>query len=253
MNDGENDTEQESHKKSTRRSREMRNLLREYDARNKKRHGKPAREKVQMENDAGIGSRVAGLLKASTESVSNLFSSLLDLAGTIWSYLVRSKIFYGSLMVLLLVMLAPRLSGMFTSQANAYEVLHRIWDEAKEKQLAKPTADSWSEYQSRSQEQITKLIPILKQKAHINDPASMSLLWIARDYLPAVLQGPPKIDGDLSRKIDRHFSDVKLSARRNARTPQSSDWWMLIVVGLDAVLVLSGIWYFVGQRRLHRN
>jgi len=138
---------------------------------------------------------------------------------------------------------------MFTSQANAYEVLHRIWDEAKEKQSPEATPDSWSEYQSRSQEQIVKLVPILKQKAHINDPASMSLLWIARDYLPAVLQGPPKIDGDLSRKIDRHFSDVELSFRRNARPADSNDWWIPIVVALDAILVLGGIWYFVDTRR----
>ena len=81
--------------------------------------------------------------------------------------------------VLMLILVAPRFSGMFTRQAAAHEVLHRIWDEAKTKQSQELTADSWSEYQSRSQEQITKLVPILKQKAHVNDPASMSLHQLA--------------------------------------------------------------------------
>ena len=231
----------------------MRELLKEYDERHKKRQGKPARQKAHLEAGPGIGSRIGDLLKGFTESVSNLFSTLFDFASMIFTRVIRSKIFYGSLLVLLLVLLAPRLSGMFTSQADAYEVLHRIWNEAKQKQSDVVPSDSWMEYQSRSKEQIAKLIPILKQKANVNDPASISLLWIARDYLPTVLQGPPNIEADLARKIDRHFSDIELNLRRNARTPPPYDWWMPIVVGFDAVLMLAALWYFVGQRRLHRN
>ncbi len=84
-----------------------------------------------------------------------------------------------------------------------------------------------------------------------NDPASMSLLWIARDYLRKALQGPPQIEADLAAKIDRHFSDVEVSFRRNARSTPSSDWWMPVIVCFDVVAVLAAIWYFVGQRRLN--
>ena len=230
------------------RSREMRELLREYSARHKQCPCKAILGQSQTQNGAGIGLRIGKLLTACTASVSNLFGTLIHVPAKLFNLLIRSKVFYAILLISILVVLAPRISGVFTSQADAYEVLHRIWDEAKEKRADDVTSGNWTEYQSRSAIQIQKLVPVLQRKADINDPASMSLLWIARDYLPAALRGPQKIDGDLVTKIEKHFADIDLVFRRNGGPEQSTAWWIWIIVCLDAVLVLTAIWYFVGHR-----
>lgn len=242
------DNDQESPKKNIPRSREMRELLREYDARSKKRQGTHVRDIAPKESRPRFGTRISVLLKSLFSMVSDHFSTALDFSGSIFSRVIRSKILYALFIVVLLILLAPRMTGLFTTHADAYEVLHRIWDEAKQKQKQTGAAnsESWAEYQSRSRHEITDLVTILKQKADVNNPTSMSLLWIARDYLPDVLQGPATIDDDLAKKIDQHFSDVEWNLRRNARTTQSFDWWMSLVIGCDVVLILGFVWYFMG-------
>lgn len=246
------DNDQEPPKKNIPRSREMRDLLREYDARSKKRQGKHVRDTAPKEIRTGLATRISLLLKSLFSMVSDQFSTVLDFSGSIFSRVIRSKILYALFIVVLLILLAPKIKGLLTTHADAYEVLHRIWDEAKQRQSDAVNSESWAKYQSRSSDEITTLVPILKQKADVNNPTSMSLLWIARDYLPNVLQGSATIDDDLAKKIDRHFSDVELNLRRNARTTQSFDWWMLIIIGLDAGLVMGALWYFVLRRLLKR-
>ncbi len=94
------------------------------------------------------------------------------------------------------------------SQTKAHEILLQVWEEGKKKLSDKVDADDLSAFQSRSSEQLKRLVPILQKKADINDQVSMSLLWIARDYLPSVLTGSGQISDEMEKKIDAHFSDI---------------------------------------------
>ena len=77
----------------------------------------------------------------------------------------------------------------------------------------------------------------------------MSMLCIARDYLPSVLTGSGQISDEMEKNIDAHFSDIATFSGRNAKSSQSSDWWMPFVIGLDVILVFGGLGYFIFVRR----
>lgn len=89
---------------------------------------------------------------------------------------------------------------------------------------------------------------MLEQRADSDDRKSMSLLWLARDYLPAVLAAPPSGNPEAESKVQEHLAIICQEQQGAAQRLTIEDWWTRVIVVLDVIAVMAAIVYFVRKR-----
>jgi hypothetical protein len=243
---------QESNQRSSGTSREMRELFRECDEKIQKRRAGTSRD--QWRQPRSVRLSVRRTLQNSVTLCTSMAGNVFDLCATIAQHttgfsLLRSKIIWVMVAVLSVMAVAPRFSGLMMSQATAHEILLKIWEEGKRKRSSEIDISELSEFQARSNAQLQEVIPLLQRKADIDDQVTLSLLWVARDYLPAIVSGSGQISDESERKIDAHFRDISSALRRKGSARQTDNRWTYILIGIDVILAFVGISYFWSSRR----
>ena len=180
-------------------------------------------------------------------------AGLLEILWTLVKRVATSKIAWaiGALCALVvLVPLLPRLGVTWVTQRQALDTLTKLSTECRTLRVEECSEEQWSQFQRRAQQELATLLPHLKAQAKTEDPASMSLMWIARDFLPRALNSRKASLSEVDEKIESQLHVVKTAFRKAKVKPASVDWFtigivtvdIVVVVGVAAVLLLKSGW-----------
>lgn len=174
---------------------------------------------------------VTGLVQRSAASTSSVLSPAFE-----W------KIARISLAVVLLGLgiglfspLMHRISAYFFTQDQTYDVLKDTFAKWKEFQGKEDNSLEWSAFQVRSLQKIAAIAPALESNASSDDPVSLSLLWIARDYLPVLLKERDGAFSKIENKIEVLLA--RIDSQLQHKTNNSVDWGFVVSLILDIVVV----------------
>ena len=196
----------------------------------------------------GQGSRLAGGITAAFSCVTGLFISAAEWIVAAFIFLIKSRIVWAAVCLLLVVLSIPRISASLVTQGQVLSTLEQTYSEFKDLQARKADQETWKEFQQRSTKTLAKLTPQLKRNANVEDKISMSLMWMARDYFPELLNGQADSTTKTEQKIELHFATIN-DALRQAK-PKQKEWdtWTMTIVGIDVIGVLAVLLYF-GRKR----
>ena len=189
-----------------------------------------------------------GGLSAGITFVVGVFALIVDWLLFALGFALRSRIVWAGTCVLLLVMLIPKVTADWITPEQDYATLSGTFTEWKELRTQNVDETTWEEFQERSSSQLSELIPRIEKRAHITDRSSMSLMWVARDYLPTLLLDPASPAPEVVSRIEAHFAIIDLYKQSPIRTPASRDPWMGGIVVLDLLGVLGAALFF-GRKR----
>lgn len=174
------------------------------------------------------------------EAVSRLFEWLLSTFG----YVLRTRSVWASAVVLLVVLLIPKFSISLVTQREVYSSLDQTFSELKDLRSRNVDLSTWQEFKQRSIGRLNELEPQLEKKANSSDKASMSLLWIARDYLPRLLEDQRGASPETEQKIESHLEIVQHAIRQSSQSGEPWDVWTMAIVGMDVLGALAAVVYF---------
>lgn len=230
---------------------EMRHLFAECVSR--QRSSQPAPPAVPSRAlSRGAGSHLTWGITAAFSYMTGVLSLVLEWMIAFLSFLVRSRIAWAASAVLLVALMFPRISASLVSQEQVFSTLENTYTELKDLRAQDVDEQTWYEFQMRSSQTLAKLVPQLEKHADVNDKNSMSLLWIARDYLPASLIDPKTPSVDTEDKVEAHLAVVHGAIQQAVRTQATWDIWTTSIVGLDIFGALAAMFYF-GKKRWIKN
>lgn len=164
---------------------------------------------------------------------------------------LSSKFVWGPIFVLLLGGAALIVPAKWTTQDEAYEYLHGTFMEIQTLRERDARADEWAVFTRQTTAELDRLLPKLEQAASADNPASLELLWAARDYLPEILQSAP----DQNREAEEKFALHMRAARQLIEPPETSpeeNWVVIGIVVADAsLLILAALWWRRSTRLNH--
>ncbi len=156
----------------------------------------------------------------------------------------RARMILVSITGVLAFVLVATAAILWMIQPNPEETLDQIWAELTEMRSDHVDPDQWDEFRNRTMETLKRLTPKLESIADRNDRASMSCLWVARDFLPLALEKGPALDADLESRIESHLSRAKSEPENRGQTSEPIDAWMVLIVILDACGLAFAVWRF---------
>ena len=226
---------------------EMRHLFAECI--NRQRSSLPAQPAAHSRSiSMRQGSGLAAGITAAFSSVTGLFVSALEWLVDAFIFLIKSRIVWAGVCLLLVVLSIPRISASLVTQGQVLSTLEQTYSEFKDLQARKADQETWKEFQQRSLKTLAKLTPQLKKNATVEDKISMSLMWMARDYFPALLNGQADSTTKTEQKIELHFATIN-DALRQAKVKQKEwDTQTMSIIVLDVLGVLAALIYF-GRKR----
>jgi len=230
---------------------EMRHLFAECVSRQRSSQSAPPAV-PSHDRSRGAGSHLTGGITAVCSYVTGVLALVLEWMIAFLSFLVRSRIAWAAAGVLLVALLFPRISASLVSQEQVFSTLENTYTELKDLRTQDVDEQTWDEFQLRSSHTLAKLVPQLEKHADVNDKNSMSLLWIARDYLPASLIDPKTPSVDTENKVEAHLAVVHGAIQQAVRTQATWDIWTTSIVGLDIFGALAAMFYF-GKKRWAKN
>jgi hypothetical protein len=188
-------------------------------------------------------------------SLTSLASYVMDfvylILKSIFSLLVRmshSVIVWVSVIVLLMALsipvLTPKVSKTFMTQKEFYARLFEVFAELREFRSNDGDPDEWDEIKERSQRTLASLTPILERKANSKDSVSMSLMWIARDYLPQLLAANDGSVAGIEEKIQSHLKRIATALGKTKSKNEPWDVATQVIVGLDFLGAIAAFVYF---------
>ena len=231
-------------------NREMRQLFAECVTRQKSSQPSPLPVRSQTPG-VSLPTGWMGSVSAGISFVVGVVALIFDWLLFILGFAMRSRIVWASTCVLLLFVFLPKFTAAWVTQEQDYATLSGTFTEWKELRTQDVDETIWEDFQERSSNQLSELIPRLEKRAHISDKSSMSLMWVARDYLPTLLVDPTSPSQEVATRIETHFAivdAVKKKASETGETPQSQDFWMSGIVVLDLLVVLGAALFF-GRKR----
>lgn len=201
--------------------------------------------------NTGQGSRVAGGITGVFSFVTGMAVSIAEWVFSAVGCLVKSRSAWAVACLLLFVLLIPRISAALMTQSQVLSSLEETFNEWERLQTSNVDESTWKEFQQRASSKLAKLVPQLERNADVNDKGSMSLLWIARDYLPALLNDPKTSADSIESKIKTHIGNFHLAQQQVIQPREAWDLWTMSIVGVDALGVLAAALYF-GRKRLSK-
>ncbi|MFO1004677.1 MAG: hypothetical protein U0929_01860 [Planctomycetaceae bacterium] len=226
---------------------EMRHLFAECISR--QRSSLPAQPTSHSRSiSMGQGSRVAGGITAAFSSVTGLFVSVVEWLAAAFIFLVKSRIVWAGVCLFLVALSIPRISASLVTQGQVLSTLEQTYSEFKDLQAREADQETWKEFQQRSSQTLAKLTPQLKKNAHVEDKISMSLMWMARDYFPELLNSPADSTTKTEQKIELHFATIKDAHRQAKQKQEKWDTWTMSIVVIDVLGVLAALLFFTRKR-----
>lgn len=228
-------------------NREMRQLFAECVTRQRSSQPVPALGQSPT-SGASLPTGWTGGLSAGISFVGGVFALIFEWLLALLGFAWRSRIAWAVACVLLLVVLIPKVKAAWVTEEQIYATLNGTFTEWKELRTLNADEATWEEFQQRSSSQLSELVPRLEKRAHITDKSSMSLLWVARDYLPTLLVDPAGPSNEVESKIETHLAIVDTVRKKTSLTPESRDPWMTGIVVFDFLGVLGAALFF-GRKR----
>jgi hypothetical protein len=180
--------------------------------------------------------------------MSSLVANFLEGAVAISGRLVRSRIVWGLVVVVCVAWGSSRMAPAFLTTEQLHAKFQQTYEELVRLKRIPDGGPAKSEFRARVHQELEALVPLLEQRARTDDKASMSLLWLARDYLPQALDAFPPEDAVRERLVQEHLGIVQMQLRYSNRSSHTGDWWMWGIVGIDVIGVLAAIVFFVRKR-----
>jgi hypothetical protein len=152
---------------------------------------------------------------------------------------------------ILIVIVWWNVSAMFVTQQQVYSCLDETFTEFRNMRSAEIDDDAWNRFRQRSLAKLSSFVPRLEQEADVSDPASLSLLAVSRDYLPALLKEQSRSSTDMEYKIRTHLEVARRAISQGTAPGVTTDFWTLLFVSLNLGLVSGAVW-FIAQKFLFR-
>lgn len=224
------------------RNREMRQLYVECVSRQVS--SKPKRSNAPRRSRIHVGAWMAGVFGSMIVRVRDLITIVLEYIVSFLSRFVRSRIVWGTVILFLVALLTIKFSVSFVTQRQFASRLGDLFDEYKSLRSGDMNADPWQEFQRRSTAELAAMVPRLQKKAKSSNSTSMSLLWIARDYFPQVLNGRNQSRAEAETKIATHLVMVNRALPKSMNFDGRWDFWMIIILAVDVLGLCAAISYF---------
>ena len=179
---------------------------------------------------------------------------LLGVAGvprrTEWSVrfsgLIRSRYAHGIVVVGLIlsagVWVLTR-ESLWMTQPKLYEELAQIWDELKAIRTSGADSEELLDFQLRSEDRLKKLIPLAESMVADDDRVSLSLMWIARDYLPVIVGNAHEHHELHENKLETQLSFVQFELQRQVRPNSLVELSTLTMIVFDVCMVSGIAWW----------
>lgn len=138
--------------------------------------------------------------------------------------------------------------GVFSGREDAYDVYMTVLEEARQMRSRQADKEQWGEFTRATRERLKPVVADLEDKADAGDRASLSLLWIGRDYLPRMLRDARGGPSESERQVDLHLEIVRetLAQQREAGLQISpADATMTAIIVADVVLLIGGAFWLV--------
>ncbi|WP_010586460.1 DUF4339 domain-containing protein [Schlesneria paludicola] len=226
---------------------EMLKLFAECVDRQQSKTPKPAKGAVRpqpIRRRSLIGDSLVPLLQSIISYPMDVATGVAENAWPFAARALRSWIVWSSVATLIVIFAIPKLPITWTTQKHVYSTLAQIVAELEEFRLKNPTAHDWDRFEQRSNFQVTELLPMLQRNAKIDDPVSMSLLWLARDYIPVAIRDRAGKSAETDDKISTLLASVKVKLEKPARSRPPVDYWTMGIVAFDLVLACAAIAFF---------
>lgn len=139
-------------------------------------------------------------------------------------------------------------SPMFVTQNQVYSTLDQTFTEFMRLRSEATDEASWDRFRQHSLRKLTSFVPRLEGAADVSDPASLSLLAVARDYLPRLLNEQNRISDEMEFKIRKHLEIAKVNLGSGRQTASKTEFSLILLISLNLGLVCAGIWFFARDR-----
>jgi hypothetical protein len=206
-------------------------------------------QQAHAQTNSSIGGLNVSLASATSSGLSYLAESIRSISEPLIVVLGRagkSWIVWASTTVLLLVIFAPplvaRISAYAQTKRQIYTNMAEIFDEAKTLRSRPDETELWNEFRERTEAELAVLVPRLKRDAKITDKASMSLLWLGRDYLPSLLRDKTGNTADIEQRITAHLEVASAALQTRPAPPWSVQ--TTVLVSLDVMAACAALIYF---------
>jgi len=178
------------------------------------------------------------VLNALIAITGHMIGWLMGVAGPV----VRSKLTWGGLLVLVTSCLAFAIPAKILTQTETHAFLTRTVTEFRRLRADNADEKQWQAFSQRTHDELGEIVPKLEQAARTDDPVSMEFLFLARDFLPLMLADAREQPSDAERKFDVHMDRVeRVFAVESTWTDWIPDWPLVGIVLLNGFLVIAGV------------
>ncbi len=199
--------------------------------------------------NVSVGFAVQRLIRPVIEAVGAALERTLSGAFTVFSSGLRSKVVLGFVAAGLLGWGAYSLPRQGISQQDAHSTLRRMVHDFRSLRDTHADAIQWDEFNRRTREELAVIVPQLEASARVEDPASLQLLWISRDYLPSILSEARTAPNLAEQQLDAQFAGLADKLEHRQTTSVVFEGAAIGIIGLDALILLAGgVWWW---RRSH--
>lgn len=139
-------------------------------------------------------------------------------------------------------------SPMFVTQNQVYSTLDLTFTEFMRLRSDSSDEASFDRFRQHSLRKLNSFVPRLEGAADVSDPASLSLLAVARDYLPRLLNEQSRTSDEMEFKIRKHLEIAKANLVSGQQTASKPEFSLLLLISLNLGLVCAGIWFFARDR-----
>ena len=179
------------------------------------------------------------------ETLSSAAAKLIDAVVAMGLRLARSQLAWTLVVVVCVSLIYFRVAPYLVTQGQVYSTLYETHSEMIRLRSQPHSQAEWTAIRIRTCGELAELVPVLEQRAVTDDKTSMSLLWLARDYLPRELNDSPPDESVKESKVQEHFRIVQQELIIPRRTVSHGNWWIRAIVGLDVVGGLALLAYWV--------
>jgi hypothetical protein len=195
-----------------------------------------------------LGELFRPIFAATRSTVSDLSGSAFGFVFSMLAAVFKSKIGWASMFVLAVAALSPvilpLIFDLFLTRSVIHARLAETFAQVKDLRENDVTPEAWTAMQQRSQKTLDEVLPKLARTASSSDPASLSLLWIARDYLPRILAKKEVAPADIETKIQYHLKRIKSDIAFSEAQSQPWDISTVAIVTVDVLGMCAAIAYF---------
>lgn len=183
----------------------------------RKAHRPPPKPVRVRPEGPGLGTRLSSMLGSTlgplAAFVADWGRSAIDGLAALLVWMIRSKVVWGTVVLVTVVAVGPsvavRVVEMLTTQDELHGRVKGVYSAIREARVNGTESETWHKARQQSEETLHSIVPLLTRRAQTADPASMALLWLARDDLPRLIAAGETPPAELERRIQNHFRIIE--------------------------------------------